>query len=133
MFPLSDDPLEKELATRTSVLAWKIPWTEEPGGLQSMGSQRVRHDGACVCAHARTHTHRQSYSVLYYNGVNMTLHFVQTYRIYKNVYIHSMDCTVHGLFQAKILAWVAVPFSSGYSTPRNRTGVSCIGGGFLTR
>ena len=39
-----EDPLEEEMATHSSVLAWKIPWTEEPGGLQSMGSQRVRHD-----------------------------------------------------------------------------------------
>ena len=39
-------PLEKEMATHSSTLAWKIPWTEEPGGLQSMGSQRVRHDRA---------------------------------------------------------------------------------------
>ena len=39
-----EDPLEKEMATHSSILAWKIPWTEEPGGLQSMGSQRVRHD-----------------------------------------------------------------------------------------
>ena len=38
------DPLEKELATHSSVLAWKIPLTEEPGGLQSMGLQRVGHD-----------------------------------------------------------------------------------------
>ena len=37
-----DDPLEKEMATHSSILAWKIPWTEEPGGLQSTGSQRVR-------------------------------------------------------------------------------------------
>ena len=36
-----EDPLEKEMATYSSTLAWKIPWTEEPGGLQSMGSQRV--------------------------------------------------------------------------------------------
>ena len=36
-----EDPLEKETATRSSILAWRIPWTEEPGGLQSMGSQRV--------------------------------------------------------------------------------------------
>ena len=36
--------LEKEMATHSSVLAWKIPWLEEPGRLQSMGSQRVRHD-----------------------------------------------------------------------------------------
>ena len=38
------DPLEKGMATHSSTLAWRIPWTEEPGGLQSMGSQRVRHD-----------------------------------------------------------------------------------------
>ena len=39
-----EDPLEKEVATHSSILAWRIPSTEEPGGLQSMGSQRVRHD-----------------------------------------------------------------------------------------
>ena len=39
-----EDPLEKEMATHSSIHAWKIPWTEEPGGLLSMGSQRVRHD-----------------------------------------------------------------------------------------
>ena len=38
-----EDPLEKEMATHSSTLAWKIPWTEEPGRLQSMGSQRVGH------------------------------------------------------------------------------------------
>ena len=38
------DPLEKEIATHSSTLAWKIPWTEEPSRLQSMGSQRVEHD-----------------------------------------------------------------------------------------
>ena len=37
-------PLEKGMATHSSILAWRIPWTEEPGGLQSMGLQRVRHD-----------------------------------------------------------------------------------------
>ena len=41
-----EDPLEKEMATHSSILAWRIPWTEEPGGLQSMGSQRVGHDWA---------------------------------------------------------------------------------------
>ena len=39
-----EDPLEKEMATHSSILAWKVPWTEEPGGLQSMGSQRAGHD-----------------------------------------------------------------------------------------
>ena len=48
-----EDPLEKEMATHSSILAWEIPWTEEPGGLQPMGSQRVRHD----LANEHTHTH----------------------------------------------------------------------------
>ena len=39
-----DDPLEKEMATHSSILVWKIPWMEEPGGLQSLGSQRVGQD-----------------------------------------------------------------------------------------
>ena len=58
-----DDPLEEKMATHSSILAWRIPWTEEPGGLKSMGSQRVGHDlatehkleedpwcgGTCLC------------------------------------------------------------------------------------
>ena len=39
-----EDPLEKGMATHSSILAWRIPWTEEPGGLQSMGSQRAGHN-----------------------------------------------------------------------------------------
>ena len=39
-----EDPLEEGMAINSSILAWRIPWTEEPGGLQSMGSQRVRHN-----------------------------------------------------------------------------------------
>ena len=43
-----EDPLEKEMATHSSIPVWKNPWTEEPGGLQSMGSQRVGHDWRSV-------------------------------------------------------------------------------------
>jgi len=39
-----EDPLEKKMATQSSILAWEIPWTEQPGKLQTMGWQRVRHD-----------------------------------------------------------------------------------------
>ena len=39
-----EDPLEEEMAIHSSILAWRIPWTEEPGRLQTTGSQRVRHD-----------------------------------------------------------------------------------------
>ena len=42
--PGQEDPLEEEMATHSSILAWKMPWTEEAGRLQSMGSQRVRDD-----------------------------------------------------------------------------------------
>ena len=53
VWPLGcEDPLEKEMTTHSSILVWKIPWTEEPGGLQSMGSSRVRHGWVLM------HTHR---------------------------------------------------------------------------
>ena len=39
-----EDPLQKGMATHSNILAWCVPWTEEPGGLQSLGSERVRHD-----------------------------------------------------------------------------------------
>ena len=44
LFLGQEDPLEKEMATHSSILAWRIPWTEEPGGLQYMGLQRVGHN-----------------------------------------------------------------------------------------
>ena len=46
-----EDPLEKEMATHSRILAWKIPWTEEPGGLQSIGLQRIGHDWATSLYH----------------------------------------------------------------------------------
>ena len=54
-----EDDLEEEMATQSSILAWKIPWTEEPCGLQSMVSQRVRHDSylfICVDLFLEIHT-----------------------------------------------------------------------------
>ena len=50
-----EDPLEKKMAIHSSTIAWKIPWTEEPGRLQSMGSQRVAH-GLATNIHTHTHT-----------------------------------------------------------------------------
>ena len=54
-----EGPLEKKVATHSRILAWKTPRTEEPGGLQSMGSQRVTQltERACTRTHAHTHTH----------------------------------------------------------------------------
>ena len=48
------DPLEKEMATHSSILAWRIPWTEEPSGLQFIGSQRVGHDLATKPLHSNS-------------------------------------------------------------------------------
>ena len=56
-----EDPLEESMLNHSSILAWKIPWTEEPGRLQSMGSQGVRHNGATV------HTHK---SILWFSIIN---------------------------------------------------------------
>ena len=44
LIPVSEDSLEKKMAIHSSILAWRIPWAEEPGGLQSMGLQRAEHD-----------------------------------------------------------------------------------------
>ena len=52
--------LEKEMATHSANLAWEIPWTEEPGGLQPMGSRRVRHNWACTHEHTHTHIHTRA-------------------------------------------------------------------------
>ena len=53
-----EDPLEKEMATHSSTLAWRIPWTEEPGRPQSMGSQRVRHNCATMFMFMSTHVRK---------------------------------------------------------------------------
>ena len=58
-----EDPLEKEMATHSSTLAWKIPWTEEPGRLQSMGWQRVGHDWA-TSLHFKGGKKIKSYKIL---------------------------------------------------------------------
>ena len=61
-----EDPLEREMATHASILAWRIPWTEEPGGLQSMVSRRVRHywvTNAHTHTHTRVHVHTHTHTV----------------------------------------------------------------------
>ena len=61
-----EDPLEKQMAPHSSILAWRIPWTEEPGGLQSMGSPRVRHGWVTLThthPHTQTHTHTHTHTI----------------------------------------------------------------------
>ena len=60
-----EDPLEKGMATHSNILAWRISWTEEPGGLQFVGLQRVGHDWAAR-SHTHTHTHSLTDSYDYY-------------------------------------------------------------------
>ena len=63
---LGQDPLKKEMGICSSILAWKIPWTEEPGELQSKGSQRVKNDLVTECSYMRacvytcTHAHTET-------------------------------------------------------------------------
>ena len=57
---VQEDPLEEGMKNHSSILAWRIPWTEEPCGLQSMGLQRVRLD--CATEHIHTHTHTHTHT-----------------------------------------------------------------------
>ena len=90
-----EDPMENEMTTHSSILAWGIPWTEEPGGLQSIGSKTVGHNLVKV---------PQSCLTL----------------------CDHMDYTAHEILQARILEWVAFPFSMGSSQPRDQTQVSTL-------
>ena len=66
-----EDPLEKGMATHSSVLAWRIPWTEELGDLQSLVSQRIGHDGA---SNTHTHTHTEELGGLQSKGSETVRH-----------------------------------------------------------
>ena len=57
-----EDPLEEEMAPQSCILAWEIPWTEEPGGLQSIGWQRTGHNRATEHKHTHTHTQRHAHT-----------------------------------------------------------------------
>ena len=74
------------MATHSSILAWKIPWTEEPSGLQSMGSQRVEHNWACACTHTHTHTHTCAYRMTFFCKGNIS--FSEN----KGQYIYNARC-----------------------------------------
>ena len=68
-----EDPLKKEMATHTSILAWRISWIEEPGRLQSIGSHRVRHNWSELAhVHTHTHTHTLSHRMLHVDLSYMT-------------------------------------------------------------
>ena len=122
-----EDPLEKEMAVHSSTLAWKIPWTEEPDRLQSMGSQRVRHDWATLSCPGLPGKSR-------YDISSFLLLFI---------YICVLSCSVvsdslppHGLYPARLLCpWnfpsrntgVGYQFLCQWSSQlRNQTCISCV-------
>ena len=77
-----ENSLEKGMATHSSIFAWRIPWTEEPGGLQSMGSQRVRHDWA---ASTQTHTEWPAQNLandMYLTNTIYTRFFIYSWALY---------------------------------------------------
>ena len=106
------------MATHSSILAWRIPWTEEPGGLQSMGPQRVRHDLATSLSFL------SFFSVIVHIGSDaegncMPIAASKSLQSCPTL-CNPMDdsppgSSVHGILQARILEWVAVPFSRGSS------------------
>ena len=96
-----EDPLEEEMAVYSSILARKILWTEEPGRLQSMGSQRVGHDWAtehaCTHAHTHTHTHKSEYRGLFLklSFVNLDIVFSDVRSLIYEVYILYISLSIY--------------------------------------
>ena len=118
--------LEKEMTTHSSVLAWRIPRTEEPSGLPSMGSHRVGHDWSVSSSSKHL-------------SCKMAITFSLRYNSKVKVKVAQLcltlcnpDYTVHEILQARILEWVAFSFFRGSSQPRDRTQVSLIAGGVFT-
>ena len=107
-----EDPLEKGMATHPGILTWRIPWTEEPGGLQSIGSQRVGHNWSnLACCHAPgfgDDCSKDSYSS------PMKMKWNESHSVVSNT-CDPVDCSswsssVHGILQARILEWVLCPW-----------------------
>ena len=139
-----EDPLEEGMTTHSSILAWRIPWTEEPGGLQSMGwaKSQTQLKQLSVRTHTHTHTHKHANRKTQMNILaNPIYSFSDCFPLCEVkvkvaqsclTLCDPKDCTVHGILQARILEWVAFPFSRGSSQPRERTQVSRIAGRFFT-
>ena len=151
-----EDPLEKEMATHSSILAWRIPWIEEPGQMQSTGSQRVGHDWVtslikdiCIgyqykCIHWRILSNYLRQLRKFSLKVFPPLFFPLKVCLFQKVCAQMcptlcdpMDCSpsgssVHGILQARVLEWVAISFSRGSSWPRDWTPVFCIAGRCFT-
>ena len=133
-----EDPLKKAMGPHSSTLAWKIPWSEEPDRLQSMGSQRVGHDWVT--------------SLSFYTTIVSYVHFKITYVYLTHWIQHYVSClvsqlcptlwdltdyslpggSVNGIIWLRILERVAISFSRRSCQPRDQNLGSCNAGGFFT-
>ena len=116
-----EEPLEEAMATHSSILAWRIPWTEESGGLQSIGLQRVRQDWSDL---ERMHTE-------WWHCTFLCLCAKSLHPFYDSMDGSLLGSSVHGILQARILEWVAMPSVRESSQSRKGTClcyiISCIG------
>ena len=115
-----EDPLDKEMANHSSIPAWKIPWTEKHGRLQSKGLQRAGHSWTQAPTLQKNIYH--SWSKIRKVKVLVAQSCLTL--------CNPMDCNLPG--SSRILEWVVIPFSRGFSQPRDQTQVSCIAGRFFT-
>ena len=143
-------PLEEGMATHSSILAWRIPWTEGPGGLQSMGSQRVGHHWATNTIKSYRHMYELHKTLGFLKFLLRSLqNRIWIMRFLKNnlkktilslgcwYSCNPMNCnlpgsSIHGILHARILEWVDISFSRGSSQPRDQTQVSRIAGWCFT-
>ena len=121
-----EDALEEEMTTHCSPLAWRVQWTEEPGGLQSMGLQRVRHSWATEHTHVLGKNLGGVLKCCRTSVVVYSLSLVLLCLTPWNIALQA-PLFVHETSQARTLEWVSIFFSRGSSWPRDQTHVSCIG------
>ena len=131
------------MVTHSSTLAWKSPWTEEPGRLQSMGSQSQTWLSDFTHTHTHTHTHIYIYiererekereRQFFINiCLSLCMHAQTCPTFWDPVDFSPSDFLVHGIIQARILKWVSLTFYRGSSWPSDETQVSCLEGRFFT-
>ena len=125
-----EDPLEKGIATHSSILAWRISWTEEPGSQQCMGSKSQTKLSDWVHVYHEDVRKRKWWKII--SQCRKTQWKLKCELLSHVQLCYPMDWSlpgfsVHWILQARILEWVTISFSRGSSWPRVRTCVSCIG------
>ena len=105
-----EDPLEKEMPSHFSNLAWRIPWTGEPGGLQSMGSQRVRHDWATKTAGLSEFLLTGKKSSLYYLLYAVIFNIKESCKLYLANFVEIVFPLTF-VYSAVFITWWSIPKS----------------------